>query len=281
MGVFSVSVVLALGAAAAYGAADFTGGLVSKRTNSVGVVLLGHIFSLVFLVPLALMFGEPFPTLPNLLTGMLAGLSGGFGLIILYRALAEGQMSLASPVSALVAAAIPVLVGLWIEGLPGPLMLIGFTLAFLAIWLIAKGGSVSLANLFKQLRLPFLSGIFFGLFFVGMNRAGGDAVIWPVISTRLASIPGLLIYSSLTRLKWQPERKHWGRILFVSLLDTAGNIFFVLASQLGRLDLAAVISSLYPGGTVALAWMILKEKLTPSQWLGVLCALLALVFISI
>jgi drug/metabolite transporter (DMT)-like permease len=281
MGAVSFSILLALGASAAYGAADFTGGLVAKRTSSVGVVILGHIFSLLILVPLAFFLGEPFPTLPNLLVGMLAGLSGGFGLIILYRALAEGQMSLASPVSALVAAALPVLVGLWIDGFPGFLMLTGFAMALLAIWLIAGSGSINLEHAYRQLRLPFLSGIFFGLFFIGLNHASGDGVIWPVIATRLGSIPGLLLYSSLARLKWVPERKHWIGILFISLLDTAGNIFFIFSSQLSRLDLAAVISSLYPGFTVALAWMVLKERLTRSQWVGVLCALLALVFISL
>jgi len=281
MGSFSFSILLALGASAAYGAADFTGGLVSKRTNSVGVVILGHVFSLFILIPLVLLLGEPFPTLPNLLVGMLAGLSGGFGLIILYRALAEGQMSLASPVSALVAAALPVLVGLWIDGLPAPLMLMGFILALLAIWLIAKSGSVSFAHAYQQLRLPFLSGIFFGLFFIGLSHASSDGAIWPVIATRLGSIPGLLVYSSLARLEWMLERKHWIGILFISLLDSLGNIFFIYSSRLGRLDLAAVISSLYPGATVALAWMVLKEKLSRSQWLGVLCALLALVLISI
>ncbi|MFC2028792.1 EamA family transporter [Chloroflexota bacterium] len=281
MGAFSVSILLALGASVAYGAADFSGGLVSKRTSSLGVVLLGHAFSLLFLLPLALLLGEPFPTLPNLLFGMLAGLSGGFGLIILYKALAEGQMSLASPVSALVAAALPVLVGLWLDGLPGPLMLLGFTLALLAIWLIANTGTISLSNVYKQLRLPFISGIFFGLFFIGMNRASGDAVIWPIIATRLGSIPGLLIYSTIVRLKWMPAGRNWSRILLVSLLDTLGNICFIFSSQLGRLDLAAVISSLYPASTVALAWLVLKERMIASQWLGVLCALLALVFISL
>ena len=280
MGALSLSILLALGASAAYGAADYSGGIISKRTSSVGVVILGHVFSLLILVPLAVLLGEPLPTLPDLLFGMLAGLSGGFGLIILYRALAEGQMSIASPVSALVAAALPVLVGLWIDGLPGLLMLTGFGLALLAIWLMAASSSISLNHAWKQLRLPLLSGIFFGLFFVGLNLASGNGIIWPVAATRIGSIPGLLVYTSLVHLKWKPERKHWLAILFISLLDLVGNILFIASSQLSRLDLAAVISSLYPGFTVALAWLLLKERLTRSQWVGVACALVALVLIS-
>jgi drug/metabolite transporter (DMT)-like permease len=190
-------------------------------------------------------------------------------------------MSLASPVSALVAASIPVLVGLWTQGLPETTMLIGFALALAAIWLIAQNGKISLVNILAEVRLPIISGIFFGLFFVGMARGSAHGLIWPVIATRVGSIPSLLLYSILTRQPWLPERKHWGSIGLISLLDTAGNLFYILASQVGRLDLAALVSSLYPGSTVALARIVLKEKITPSQMIGILCALVALVFISL
>lgn len=281
MGPVSIPILFGLVSALTYGAADFTGGLVAKRTSSVGVVILGHIGSLILLFPIALLLGETLPPASDWIFAIFSGVAGGAGLILLYRSLAEGQMSLASPVSALVAAAIPVLVGLWTEGLPGVYMLTGFALALVAIWLIAQSGKISLANILAKLRLPVLSGIFFGLFFVGMHQASVHAVIWPVVATRIGSIPSLLLYTRLTRQPWLPERKHWMNIGLISLLDTAGNVFYILASQLGRLDMAAVVSSLYPGSTVALARVVLKEKITPSQMIGILCALVALVFISL
>lgn len=281
MGSVSLSIFFGLISALTYGAADFNGGLIAKRTSSLGIVILGHIGSLLLLVPFALLFGEALPPGRDLFFAILAGVAGGTGLMLLYRALAEGQMSLASPVSALVAASVPVLVGLWTLGLPAPTMLIGFALALVAIWLIAQNGKISMVNILAQVRLPFISGIFFGLFFVGMAQGSAHAIIWPVVATRIGSIPSLLLFSLLTRQRWLPERKHWGSIGLISLLDTAGNLFYLLAAQVGRLDLAALVSSLYPGSTVALARIILKEKITPSQMVGILCALVALVFISL
>jgi uncharacterized membrane protein len=281
MGSVSLSIFFGLISALTYGAADFNGGLIAKRTSSLGIVILGHIGSLLLLVPFALLFGEALPPWSDLIFAILAGVAGGIGLILLYRALAEGQMSLASPVSALVAASVPVLVGLWTLGLPAPTMLIGFALALVAIWLIAQNGKISMVNILAQVRLPFISGIFFGLFFVGMAQGSAHAIIWPVVATRIGSIPSLLLFSLLTRQRWLPERKHWGSIGLISLLDTAGNLFYLLAAQVGRLDLAALVSSLYPGSTVALARIILKEKITPSQMVGILFALVALVFISL
>ena len=281
MGSISLSIFFGLVSALTYGAADFTGGLIAKRTSSLGIVILGHIGSLLLLAPFALLMGEALPPARDLFFATLAGVAGGLGLILLYRALAEGQMSLASPVSALVAASIPVVVGLWTQGLPGTSMLIGFALALAAIWLIAQNGKIRLVNLLAELRLPFISGIFFGLFFVGMAQGSAHAVIWPVVATRMGSIPSLLLYAWLTRQHWLPEHKHWGNIGMISLLDTAGNLFYILAAQVGRLDLAALVSSLYPGSTVALARVVLKEKITPSQMVGVVCALTALIFISL
>jgi len=281
MGSITLSIIFGLVSALTYGAADFTGGVIAKRTSSLGIVILGHIGSLILLVPIALLFGEALPPSKDLFYAILAGIAGGLGLILLYRSLAEGQMSLASPVSALVAASIPVLVGLWTAGLPGTTMLIGFALALAAIWLIAQNGKISLVNILSEIRLPFISGIFFGLFFVGMAQGSAHAVIWPVVATRLGSIPSLLLYSHLKHQTWLPERRHWGSIGLISLLDTAGNLFYILASRVGRLDLAALVSSLYPGSTVALARIVLKEKITPSQIVGILFALAALIFISL
>jgi len=263
-----------------YGAADFTGGMVAKRTNTYGIVILGHIGSLVLLTICALALRESLPGLKDWLIGMLAGVSGCAGLVLLYRSLADGQMSLVSPVSALVGAGVPVLVGVFTEGLPGKWMLVGFVLALVAIWLIAQTGKISLVNILARIRLPVLSGVCFGFFFVGIHFASSQSIVWPLVATRLGSIPSLLLFTHLTHQTWLPERKYWKSIGLISLLDSAGNVFYSLASQLGRLDLAAVLVSLYPGSTVVLARLILKEKVTWIQWVGILLALVALACIS-
>jgi drug/metabolite transporter (DMT)-like permease len=276
----ALPILLGLASALTWGSADFIGGVLAKRTNSYGIVILGQAGSLFLLVPAALLFRETLPPLGDWLIGVVSGVAGGAGLMLLYRCLADGRMTLASPVAGLVGAGIPVLVGIGTEGLPGGWMLIGFGLALLAIWLISQTGKVNLVSIMGQLRLPVLAGFCFGIFFVGIHQASGVSILWPLVATRLGSVPSLFLYTRLLHQPWLPESKHWKSISLISLLDTAGNVFFILSSVAGRLDVAAVVSSLYPGSTVALAYIILKEKISPTQMVGILCALVALVLIS-
>jgi len=274
-------IILGLVSAATWGAADFFGGLAAKRSPANGVVIFGHLGSLFLLLPAAIISGEPLLSPMDWLIGMLSGVAAGSGLILLYRSLADGQMSLASPVSALVAALIPVMVGFWLEGFPGYLMLTGILLALAAIWLIAQAGQINPSHLLAKLRLPLLSGILFGLFYVGIHAISSRSVFLPLVATRLGSISCLLLFTLLSRKPWLPDRSTWKYFGAISVLDTAGNLFYLLAARLGRMDLAAVLGSLYPGSTVALARLVLKERISRSQWLGVALALLALVLISL
>ncbi len=274
---------LGLAAAISWGAADFTGGMITKRSNVYGVVIGGELTGLIALFGLALLTGEPIPSLENLLLAGLAGIGGGFGLILLYRALAGGQMSVAAPVSAVLAAAIPVIVTAVWQGLPDLIVMSGLLLALLAIWLIARGeGSEdSIRIRLAHIRLPFLAGIVFGLFFVLLHQASQDSLFWPIIATRLTSVTFLIGFASFTRQPWIPSRKLWPIIALSGVLDTGGNGLFVLSGQLGRMDVAAVLSSLYPAATVMLAWIILKEKMGRLQWVGFICALFAIILIAL
>jgi drug/metabolite transporter (DMT)-like permease len=276
-------VTLGLAAAASWGAADFTGGMATKRTHVYGVVIGGELVGLVALMTLVLITGEAMPSLQSWILSALAGIGGGFGLILLYRALAGGQMSIAAPVSAVLAATIPVLVGALLQGLPGPLTILGLILALLAIWLISRGDGSQEASLshWEQIRLPFIAGIVFGLFFVLLHQASQEAVLWPIIATRLSSIVFLASFAAATRQPWRADRTYWPLIALSGILDTGGNGLYVLAGQLGRMDVAAVLSSLYPAATVALAWLVLKERVARTQMIGIAAALLAIVLITV
>jgi drug/metabolite transporter (DMT)-like permease len=256
--------------------------MATKRANVYGVVIGGEAIGLAVLLALAFLTGEALPPVQNLALAGLAGVGGGFGLILLYRALASGQMSVAAPISAVLAAAIPVLFNAAWQGLPDPLVLVGMLLALVAIWLIARGeGSAVSARLqLEQLRLPFLAGIVFGLFFVLLHQASQESLFWPIIATRLASITFLVGFAALTRQPWTPQYNLWPMIALCGLLDTTGNGLYVLSGQLGRLDVAAVLSSLYPAATVALAWLVLKERIARPQMVGIFSALLAIVLIA-
>ena len=273
------AVFLGLVSAVTWGAGDFSGGMAVKRTNPYGVVIAAHSLSLVLLVALGIITGEPIPPLHDWLWGGAAGIGGCIGLTLLYSALATGQMSIAAPVSALVAASLPVLVGVFSEKLPGWGVLTGFVFALTAVWLISGGVGLNLQP--EKIRLPILAGIGFGLFFIFLHQGSSSSIFWTLVATRIASISSLLIFSIITRQPWIPSRDSWFPIFMSSLLDSAGNAFYALSARIGRMDVAAVLGSLYPGSTVLLAWFILKERVSPLQMVGILIALAAIVLITL
>ena len=242
----TLPILLGLLSALTWGAADFGGGLTTKRTSALGVVLGSHLISLVAFLVLAISFNERFPPLHDWLFALAAGLAGGIGLMLLYRALAEGKMSVAAPVSALVAAAIPVFV----------------------------------ASL-NDLGLPLSAGVTFGLFFVLLHQASGTTILWPIVAARIGSLTGLLGYARLKRQGWIPSRELGGWLAFIGLIDAAGTACYALSARLGRLDVAAVLGSLYPGATVLLAWVFLKERISRLQVFGILLALGAIVMLTL
>ena len=273
------AVFFGLVSAVTWGAGDFSGGMAVKRTNPYGAVIAAHAISLVMLFALGLITGEPVPPLHDWLWGGAAGIGGGIGLALLYSALAFGQMSIAAPVSALVAAALPVLVGTFSDGLLGWGTLIGFGLALTAVWLIS--GGVGLEFQPEKLRLPILAGLGFGAFFIFIHQGSSLSILWPLAATRIASIASLLIFSITTRQPWIPTRESWLPIIMSSVLDSAGNAFYALSARMGRMDVAAVLGSLYPGSTVLLAWFILKERVSPLQMTGIFIAFVAIVLITV
>lgn len=274
-----ISVMYGIISAITWGAGDFSGGMAVKRSNPYGVVIFAHVISLILVITLALLLGDPIPPTQDFLWGAAAGLGGGMGLALLYTALASGQMSVAAPVSALVAAALPVLIGIYSEGWLSLTTMIGFALALIAVWFISGGAGLKLQ--FNVLALPLIAGISFGAFFVFLEKGSDISMLYPLAATRIASITSLLIFSAATRQPILPARESWLPIFLSSVLDTAGNGLYVLSAQTGRMDVAAVLGSLYPGSTVLLAWFILKEKISRVQMAGIAVALVAIVLITI
>lgn len=278
-----LAVVLGLISAGAWGAADFSGGLASRRTGAYQAVLYGEAVGLPIIFAAALLMREPLPTLPVWLLAMLAGALGSSGLLLLYYAMTMGLMSIVTSVSALLAALIPVIVGSFVEQPAGPPAMLGFGFALAAVWMISqsKDGIPDLLAHLKDLRLPLLSGVGFGVYFVLMHAATRHATYWPMVASRTGGVLILVLYMLLTRTSWKANRTAYALILLNGLLDIGGNVFFVLAGQAGRLDISAVLSSLYPGATVLLAWVFLRERLTRTQWLGIAAALIAIVLFTL
>lgn len=278
-----MSIFLGLMSAVVWGAGDFTGGIASRRTGAFRVVFFGEIVGILVLLIVAFGSHESMPNSTAMLKAALAGALGSLGLVLLYHALSTGSMSIAAPVSALAAGVLPVVVGSFTEGLPGGLTVMGFAFALLAIWFVSQNSETprNLLSHISDLRLPLLAGVGFGCYFVIMHAAAQDSTWWPMVISRAGGITIIGFVILMRREPLRVAREAWGVIGLNGVLDVGGNTFYILAGQLGRMDVSAVLSSLYPGVTVILAGLLLKERLSRTQWLGIALALIAIVLFTI
>jgi len=269
---------LSLLSAASWGAGDFSGGIAAKKANVFRIVALAHAFGLVSMLLMAWLTREAVPPRVDLIWGAIAGLAGAFGIAALYKGLAIGRMGIIAPVAAVITAALPVLVGIRTQGLPAAIQLAGFALALVSIWLVARpDGEI---DTHRGLGLAIIAGICFGLFLVAGKQAGPHAVFWPMVAARAASVVVMTAISLLAVSDARSLRPALLPILLAGLLDSAGNALFIAATRHGRLDVAAVISSLYPASTVILARLMLKERISRTQAAGIAGALVAIALIS-
>ena len=278
-----LSIIYGILSAATWGAGDFAGGLASRKVGAYRAVFYADFIGLLILAVASFVYREPFPSTSGWINSLLAGALGSFGLLILYHSLSIGQMSIAAPVSALFAALLPVIVGAITEGLPSAIQLIGFVLALAAIWLISQGDGKFHISRLSDLRFPILAGVGFGSYFIFIHNAAGDpnSFLWPMIISRAAGTVLVFFMVFARRETFVVPHDAWGVVLLNATLDLTGNFFYILASKSGRLDIAAVLSSLYPGSTVILAWLLLKEHLSRMQLVGILLALAAIFLFTI
>lgn len=270
---------MALTSASVWGGGDFTGGLASRRSHPFIVLALSAFSGIGVLLLGAVLRQEGWPSAPSLMWAMLGGVSGAVGITSLYRALSMGQAAMVAPTTAVISALLPVLFTIFREGLPNPTRLIGFGLALLGIGLVSQSSGSNHRLALPVLGLAGLAGLGFGGFFIFMGQVEQGFVFTPLVVARCFTLATALLLLWGTRLPL-PSLKANPTALLAGLLDAGGNVFYLLAKQFTRLDIAAVLSSLYPATTVLLAYLILKEKITPTQWLGVLICLSAVVFIT-
>jgi drug/metabolite transporter (DMT)-like permease len=291
-GFFAPNALIALGAAVLWGGGDFSGGMGVKAAGgtlraALRVVLLSHLASFLVLLTIAHLRGDAFPHAPYLWWGIAAGVFGGLSLTAFYIALSRGAMGASAAISGLLAAAIPAAVALYQQGSPGARPLAGFVVAGIAIWLIAVGDNAHEET--GTVILAVLAGIGFGVYFVALKMAGPAGVIWPMATARMGSLTTcslLAIGVSAFARKETPGQTRMNRraVLFAlstALLDTSGNLMFLQSTRTGRLDIAAVLASLYPASTILLAAVTLGEWPTRRQSIGMATAAVAVVLIAL
>jgi len=289
-----VGILLSLAAAVTYGSADFLGGVVTRRVNVLVVVLVSQALgSAALAVCLVLFSNEPL-TARALGWGGAAGIAGTIGIVLFYRALAEGHMSIVAPVTAVEAACVPLLFGILIGERPSPVALAGVILSLPAIALVSAAEDptpvqedVSASRRrwshLSALGVPqaVVAGLCFGAFFVLVERAGPAAGLWPIVGVRIVSTIAMLAAIAVVRPSFRNAGSNLALLAVVGSLDVIANVFFLVATHKTLLSIAAVLTSLYPAVTVVLAAAFLKERLRAIQLVGLVAAIAGIALISI
>ena len=193
--------------------------------------------------------------------------------------LVDDLQLLPEPVSGVLATAIPVIFAAFTEGLPRGLQLLGFGLALVSIWMLSRPEKFGSRP--AGLGMALLAGVGFGGFFTALDQVGENAVFWPLAAGRLTACVLMVAFAFSTRRSLIPQVPPLALLALLGLLDVGGNLFFLLAVQTGRLDVAAVLASLYPAVTAILAWLITKEHMARLQVIGAAVAVVAIALITI
>ena len=278
-----MAVVLAVSSAVVYGASDFLGGLASRRATVFGVVALSQLAGLVALLALLPWLGGPV-TRADLGWGAAAGLVGATGLLVFFRALSRGVMSVIAPVTAVTAAAVPVLAGLLGGNRIGPVAGAGILLALIAVVLVSAEGGLGQLRAARPANLgaPLLAGTAFGCFFVLLDRTSADAGLTPLVAARIASFALVVVVALVGRRSLRVGRGALPFVLASGVGDMTANALFLLATQQeGQLAITGVLASLYPVSTVVLAQSLLRERLVRAQFAGLAAAIGAVVLITL
>jgi drug/metabolite transporter (DMT)-like permease len=279
---------LAIGSAVFYGAADFTGGLATRRVGTIPVVVVSQASGLVLLVLVLPLLAHASPSRPDLLWGGAAGLTGGIGVALLYRALAIGTMAVVAPTTAICAVAIPVVVSMLLGERPAPLAFLGIALGIVSIALVSRQQTTALPDRHDRRswrRVPvgvgtaLASGVAIGFFFLSLAQTGSGAGMWPLVVARLASVAFFTGVAIAGGQSIRMPARVAAIVIGGGIIDMLANALYMLAARQGPLSIVVTLSSLYPASTVLLARVVLGERLNSWQIGGVGCALAAIVLI--
>jgi len=281
---------LALVSAMLWGVGDFVGGLASRRSTPLQTLVVTTPAGLLLVLPLALVLGGD--VAGSVVPGLVAGVFGSFGILLLYAALSAGPMGVVSPVSAVLGAAIPVVVGLARGERPGMAAYLGMALAVVAIVTVGLEPEAPTDDAVHQrvtpraLALAIGAGVGIGAFFAIVAQAPEGSGIYPVVFARSMSTAILMVLGLVVARRrgapylpgtWSVRRQS----VLAGGLDAGANAVYVLAAQTGLLSVVAVLGSLYPAATVVLARFVLAERLRPMQKVGMVTAIVAAALLAL
>ncbi|WP_278263517.1 EamA family transporter [Nocardia sp. AG03] len=284
-----ISVALALIAAAGYGVSDFFGGIAARRVTALRVVVVSYPFSVLLVLVIAPLVGGHADA-ASVFWGLAAGVASGLAVWWFYAALADGPMSVVSPVTAVLVAGIPVIAGFFLGERPGPLAVAGIALALVAVVLVSREapdetteeiiGGRELRFSRRVALLTVGSGAAFGFAFFFLHETSPEAGLWPLLAQRVAATvvvwTSALAAGEFGGLHGEPLRL----ALAVGVLDVIANAALLYAFHGSMLSVVSVIGSLYPAATVLLAMVLLGERIGGWQKVGMGLALAAVGMIA-
>lgn len=276
--------VLAILSAVAFGAGDFLGGLASRRSSPLRVVVVSQLYGLSLVAVILPVFPPDTYSAVDLMWGGAAGMSGGAGLVALYRGLSRARMGVVAPVAAGVGAIVPAVYGLLSGDRPSVIALSGVGIALTAIFIFGRrsgpprieAGRIGPSGLPEALA----AGIGFGAFFIFLSNSSADSGIWPLVGARIGSLALLWLLLAALPGTISVRAETNPLVMGAGLLDVVANALFLYATRSGLLTLVAVLSSLYPAATVILARVVLSERLSRSQLGGVILAMAGMALIA-
>jgi drug/metabolite transporter (DMT)-like permease len=276
----AIGIIFAIASALAWGGADFCGGLASRRSSHLEVLALSRIALLAALVVLAVAAQEELPPLSDIGWAAAAGACGALALAALYRGLETERSSLVMPAAGVVGAAIPVLFTAVTAGLLPIPQQAGLLLALVGIWLVSEGHRTKLSAAARGLTMGTLAGMGFGVFFVLLGFVESSATFSPLAVAAAAGLVAATFVLLIARAPIPSPIRNPAALL-TGVLDGAGAVLYFLAIRFIRVDVAAVIGSLYPALAVLLFWYVMKESVARAQWLGVAVCVVAIALIVI
>jgi drug/metabolite transporter (DMT)-like permease len=230
------------------------------------------------MVAAALALREPLPGPTTIALAVIAGVMSVAGIIGLYRGLAVGRMGVVAPVTGLIAALLPVGAGFIRQGMPAPPVLAGIVAALIAVVLVSRSSDPSGRP--SGIQFALIGGIGLGLFNVAVGAFPEHRVAWPLVVIKVAAFLTIALAVIVARRPWRVPRAVVPAAVAVAVLDLAGNGLYILATQAGRLDVAATLSSLYPVTTIVLAVVLLREHVSRSHLAGLVTAVVAIALIA-
>lgn len=247
------------------------------------MVLVSYPVALVLLVVIAVPFGGQIDT-PAVVWGVLSGVTQAFGVWWFYAALGSGPISVVSPLTAILVAGIPVGFGLALGERPGVIALVGVALALAAVVLVSREATDEDVRphrfTVKVAWLTVGAGVAFGMNFVVLDQVPPEAELWPLVFGRIAATAIVLLAAVVTANLVLERGIPLRLAVFAGVLDTIANVATLLALQSSMLSLAGVLIALYPAATVLLAIMVLRERVTRWQAIGMGLALASVAMIA-